>query len=98
MSLASIKYFPLLNQSSIVDDRIISRELALEKMIKLFRTYVRRVYTPDPNADIHMGISFTNTMVHLSYVGKKWRMTNFSFMFWPEYGEVEYEFNKGNFT
>lgn len=97
-NLLSIKYFEGLNQKSIIDEKIIEKNFpTLESMRKEFLDCVEEVYSTDPESGVHIGISFTNNLANHAYLGLKTRKRNFSFMFWPVYNEVRYEFKKENF-
>ena len=69
----------------------------LDKLANEFYNCVEKVSIKDSENVVHMGISFTNTISNFVYLGEKKILKNFSFMFWPVYGEVEYEFKKGDF-
>ncbi len=96
-NLCTIRYFPELNQS-LVNEKLIDKKFYnSEILIQNFLDCVEEVHPTNSEEGVHIGVSFTNTMANLVYLGRKNMRENFSFMFWPIYGEVEYEFKRGDF-
>ena len=97
-NIYSFKYFKELNQKSLIEESSIEKKFpSLEEMIEVFYEYVEKV-TPKEELAVQMGICFTNNLMYAIHVmSRKYIKHHFNFMFWPIYGEINYEFKKGNF-
>lgn len=97
-NILSFKYFRELDQHSIVEDKAVKYNFPdLNSMINEFSKYVKKI-VPKDDEMIHIGISFTNNLMKEIYIRGKYTVrSHINPMFWPIYGKVEYEFNKGDF-